>query len=59
MVKRTPQDKKKYNINKVERRNVNIDSELVDQLKIIAINKGITLKQLCDEMAKREIKQNK
>ena len=49
-----PHNKKESKTDKdqMERRNVNIDSDLVDKLKIIAIKEGVTLRQLCDQMAK-------
>ena len=47
------------NKKETERRNVNIDSTLVDKLKIIAIKEGKTLRELCDEMAKEKIKSKK
>ena len=60
MVKATPQKKTKTGNNEnMERRNVNIESSLVDQLKIIAIQRGITLRELCDRMAREEIKKDK
>ena len=43
----------------IDRRNVSIDGNLADELKIIAIKKGITLREYCNALAVKAIKEEK